>query len=408
MKKRRAKGQGGQKPDGTWSGSITLGGKRRWLYGKTHAEVQVKLARLRADHDKGLPTDPPREKVGAFLKRWQEHEARVSVRPSTYRLYTGLIQTHVTRQREDGSWTGIGSIRLARLSPGDVKALLAEAEAQGKTPRLRQLMFAVLHRAFQTALKEGIVPRNVLDAVTRPRVARKEMKVLTAAQVGTFLKVASGHRLEALYILALTRGMRQGEMFGLQWDDLDLDAKTLSIQRQLTDGNGHPTLAEPKTARGRRRLDLPTMLVDALKAHRTRMLAEGHYQAGGLIFVDTQGHPLRASNVARNSFIPLLVKAGLATEDPETKQVTRRAIRFHDLRHTCATLALASGVPAKVVQEMLGHSTISVTLDLYGHVLPGMMHDEGGGADRRGRHRCRRRAGVTPEGSGSEGRRLEP
>lgn len=201
------------------------------------------------------------------------------------------------------------------------------------------------------------------------------MHVLTAAQVGDFLKAARDDRLEALYVVAVSTGLRWGELTGLTWTDLDLQAGVARIQRQMTEGNGHPALAELKTARSRRQIHLPTRAIVALRQHRQRQFAELGRQE--LVFTDTRGGPLRASNVLRQSFIPLLERAGLAKreKDAEGREHVIRAHRFHDLRHTAATLLLQQNVNPKIVSEILGHSQIALTLDTYSHVLPSMQQD---------------------------------
>ena len=191
----------------------------------------------------------------------------------------------------------------------------------------------------------------------RPRVPRKEFRVLDADEARRLLEAAKGDRLEALLVLALTTGMRQGELLGLQWEDVDLKNGTIYVRRTLLEVDGRLTTGETKSGRNRR-LDLPEIAVEALREHRKRMMAEGH--PGPWVFCDTKGGPIRKNNLIRRWFKPLLEKAGL----PE--------IRFHDLRHTAATLLLTLGVHPKVVQERLGHSQISVTLDTYSHVLPSL------------------------------------
>jgi integrase len=159
--------------------------------------------------------------------------------------------------------------------------------------------------------------------------------------------------------LAVTAGMRLGELFGLQWPDIDLAKATLMVRRTLCELEGELFVSEPKTAKGRRRIDLPKMAVDALWRHKKRMLVEG-FAAVEWVFCNSHGGPLRRSHFHANDFKPLLKRAKLP------------AIRFHDLRHTSATLLLSAGVHPKIVQERLGHSQISVTLDTYSHVLPTM------------------------------------
>ncbi len=189
---------------------------------------------------------------------------------------------------------------------------------------------------------------------------RKELRTLNAEEAQRLLEAAKGDRLEALLVLALTTGMRQGELLGLQWEDVDLKTGTVYIRRTLLELKGKLTLGETKSGRNRR-VDLPDIAVETLREHRKRMLAEGH--PGPWVFCDTQGGPIRKSNLTRRWFKPLLQRAGL----PD--------IRFHDLRHTAATLLLTLGVHPKIVQERLGHSQISLTLDTYSHVLPSMQRE---------------------------------
>jgi integrase len=274
------------------------------------------------------------------------------VRDSTYRLYEGLIRLHVLPK--------IGGIGLSRIAPAHVQGVLSSMEQDGKSARLRQMVFAVLHVAFGQAARWGMMVRNVCDVVTRPRAPRPTTQVLTPDQVAVLLAAARGDRLEALYVLAVSTGLRQGELLGLQWEDMGLEGGTVQVRRQLAENNGHPLLVEPKTAAARRRVDLPAVAVLALLDHRARMSTEGRSVGEGFVFTDTAGGPIRKSNLIRRSFEPLLARAGLPR------------IKFHALRHTAATLLLAEGVHPKIVQERLGHSRINLTLDVYSHLLPSM------------------------------------
>jgi integrase len=233
-----------------------------------------------------------------------------------------------------------------------------------------------------------MVPRNVCEAVARPRAPRTTMQTLTAAQVRQLLEAAKGDRLQALYVLAASTGMRQGELLGLQWEDVDLDRGAVQVRHQLQEVAGRLALVEPKTARSRRRVDLPAVAVMALIEHRGCMKRAGGSVGEGYVFTDTEGGPLRKSNLLRRSFFPLLSlrdlrealrKQGVA-EDALPKPLPR--IRFHDLRHTAATLHLAGGTHPKVVQEMLGHSTIGMTLDTYSHTGPSMQKEAAATMDR--------------------------
>ncbi len=357
MRSRRGRGEGSvfRRRDGVWVGVVTAGyddrgkRKRRTVYGATKGDVLEKLARLRADALGGMLGDPQRLTVATFLHRWLEDVARPSVRASVHRRYTEIVRLRIVPH--------IGGVVLSRLTPAHVQGMLAFLE-KGVSPRGRQMAYDRLHRALGQALQWGMVPRNVCDAVTRPRAPRPTMQVLIPEQVNALLEVARADRFHALYVLAVATGLRQGELLGLQWDDVDLGRAVLHVRRALHELAGRLWLDEPKSAKARRTVDLPVIAVAVLREHRERMLAEGHPH--GFVFCDTQGGPVRKSNLVRRSFLPLLKRAGLPR------------IRFHDLRHTAATLLLLQGVHPKVVQERLGHSQISITLDTYSHVLPSM------------------------------------
>jgi integrase len=217
-----------------------------------------------------------------------------------------------------------------------------------------------------------MIARNPAAVVTPPRAARHEIRPLTPEQARVLLAVCEGERLGALYVLALTTGMRRGELLGLRWADVDLVARVLGVRSTLYRAEGRLVLAEPKTARSRRLIHLAPEAVAALRAHRDRQLQERlqlgpAWDAHDLVFANELGRPIEAQNMIRRSFYPLLERAGLPR------------IRFHDLRHSTATLLLTSGVHPKVVSEILGHATIGITLDTYSHVLPAM-HREAVGA----------------------------
>jgi integrase len=216
-------------------------------------------------------------------------------------------------------------------------------------------------RSGPTALTTAVIPRNAATSAKLPQLRQAEISPLSPAQAKAFLEAAQGDRLEALYVLAITAGLRQGELLGLMWEDVDLEAGTLQARRTLSNG----TFAASKTAKSRRNVKSAANALETLKHHRKRQLDERErmanlWQEHGLVFVTGIGTPINRHNLNCRSFKPLLKHAGL----PD--------IRFHDLRHICATLLLSKGVHAKFVQELLGHATIAVTLDTYSHVLPGM------------------------------------
>lgn len=355
---RRGSGEGSifQRSDGIWTATLNIGydsqgkRKRRTVYGKTKAEVRDKLIKLQSDAQNGLLVDPNRKTIGQFLEAWLEGVARPSIRPSTYVRYERIIRLYINPY--------LGGVTLTKLTPPQVQSAYATMERDGLSSSKRESAHTILRMALDQALKWGLVARNVCTAVQKPRVKKKAFQVLSPEEAQRFLEAAEEDRLYALYVLAVTTGLRQGEMLALRWQDVDLKAGTVSVRHTLVDLNGKLELGEPKTAKGKRSVVLPAMATQALRDHRKTMLAEGNY--GEWVFCDTTGGLMRKSNFVRRSFKPILKKAKV----PE--------VRFHDLRHTAATMLLSEGVHPKVVQEILGHSQISVTLDTYSHVLPSM------------------------------------
>ena len=236
--------------------------------------------------------------------------------------------------------------------------------------RTVRYIHTTLHKALKQAVMDGLIPRNVTEAVKPPQPTREEMHPLTPEQAKVLLQTAheTRDRLEALYVLAIHTGLRQGELLGLKWDDVDLEDDSLQVRRTLAITKSGLVFSFPKTTGSRRSVKLTSKATKALKSHLERQLAEidgvgslwNPGDADGLIFASETGEPLARRAVTKQKFKPLLRRAGL----PE--------IRFHDLRHTCATLLLTRNVNPKIVSEMLGHATIAITLDTYSHVLPNM------------------------------------
>jgi integrase len=360
--RKRANGEGSisQHPDGRWWARVTLAnGKRKAFYGKTRREVQEKLTATLRDMQQGIAPTPQQETIAQYLTRWLEHTARPTVRPKTYHSYAQLVRLHLV--------PGLGRHRLAALGPQPVQQFLNDKLAAGLSPRTVQYLRAILRRALGQALKWGLVARNVVTLVDSPRVRRPEVEPFTPDQARAFLAAVQGDRLEALYTVAVALGLRQGEALGLRWADVDLDAGTLRVAVALQRIDGELRFVEPKSQRSRRTLPLPPRVVAALRAHRARQLEERlqagpYWQDHRLVFPTTLGTPLDARNVTR-WYHRLLDRAELPHR------------RFHDLRHTAASLLLVQGVAPRVVMETLGHSQISLTMDTYSHVMPVLQRD---------------------------------
>jgi len=227
--------------------------------------------------------------------------------------------------------------------------------------------------AYSPTISCGVLPnlmgRNVCDLVDAPRVPKQELQVLDVEQAQQFLEAAKSDPLEALYIAALTTGMREGELLALKWKDIDFQQGTIQVKRTIARvrGQGFKVL-EPKTPKSRRSIHLAPMTLEALKHHRIRqrqqrLIAGAAWEEHDWVFCNSLGKPMERGNMVKRSFRRVLTRAGL----PQ--------IRFHDLRHSCATLLLSMGVHPKIVQERLGHSQIAVTLDTYSHVLPSLQEE---------------------------------
>lgn len=345
-----------KRKDGRWEARISVDhGSRKAFYGRTRQEVSRKLAvALKARQD-GLPLVAERQTVGQYLEHWLE-STRPSLRPRTWLRYEQLLRLHVVPE--------IGKVRLVRLSPQHLQRLYAGRLEAGLSPASVVQLHAVLRRALGQATKWSLVARNVASLVTPPRIERREMATLSPEQTRTLVEAAAGDRLEALYVLAINTGMRQGELLALRWTDVDLDAGALHVRATLQRTREGFVFTEPKTTSSRRQVALTRAAVEALRRHRARQLQWRieaiAWEDNDLVFANEVGQPLDGTAVLRRSFYPLLERSNLPR------------IRFHDLRHTAATLLLGQGVHPKIVSEMLGHSQIAITLDLYSHVTPTM------------------------------------
>jgi integrase len=369
VSKKRGNGEGSiyRRKDGRWVGQYSVytatGPKYRYLYGKTRAAVAEKLTKAMADRNGGLIFDAGNLTVGEYLDSWLSDSVRGTVRPSTFERHEGIIRLHIK--------PSLGRVGLKKLTPAHVRGLHREKLDTGLSPATVRKIHSTLHKALTQAVADGLIPRNAAD-VKAPRPAPEEMQPLSEAEARAFLDAARGDRFEPLYVLAISTGLRRGELLGLRWKDVDLERGTLRVGRALVREGGRYTLGETKTRRGRRQINLTPRTVNALRVHRKKQLEEKMrradlYKDHGLIFASGVGTLVHPENMVKRSFKPLLERSGLPK------------IRFHDLRHTCATLLLGRGVHPKLVQELLGHATIAMTLDTYSHYLPSM-GDQAAGA----------------------------
>jgi integrase len=312
--------------------------------------------------DQGLPIVTDAHTVEQYFTHWLA-TIQPTVKPRTYVRYAGEVRGHLL--------PALGRLKLAKVTAQHLERLYADLlqpEGQGLAPASVAHLHAVIHKALTTAHRQHLVAQNVADLVTAPsaRKHRREMQVLSAEQANALLAAARGDRLEVLYLLALTTGARLGELLALRWADVDFAAGVLEIAHSLYfDAAGAWALTAPKTAKGKRRIELTDGAIRALKQHERhqkaeRLAAGPAWQDHGFIFTRANGAPLRGTHVLERQFRPLLRRAGLPP------------VRFHDLRHTAATLLLADGVNVLVVSQLLGHSDISMTLGVYAHLNPTM------------------------------------
>jgi integrase len=364
MARRRGRGEGGigrRAEDGLWYARLDLGrdaaGKRRsrTVYSRTRRGAAEKLQSLLHDRRRGLPVAADRQTVGAFLDHWLAESVAPAVRPRTHESYAQLVRSYIA--------PAIGHRPLLTLEHAHVQELVTGLLASGKAARTARYTLAVLRRALGRAVLWGRVPRNVALLVTPPPLTRQERAVLTPAQGRALLAAARGHRHEALYRVALSLGLRIGEVLGLRWEDVDLAAGTLRVAQAVGRVGGKLVFGAPKTPRSRRILPLPAALARALAAERDRQRADreragDRWRERGLVFTTRAGTPLEPRNAVR-AFKALLKEADL----PD--------IRFHDLRHSCASLLVAAGHHPRVVMETLGHSQIGITMEVYSHVYTG-------------------------------------
>jgi integrase len=340
-------------------------GKRRqkWHPGhRTKKAAETALTDILGRLGRGEYVEPSRETVAAFLEEWLAALPR-SRRPGTVALYETLARAYVLRY--------IGDVRLQSLTPARLNelytTLLASGAHQGRPLSSKSVLnvHTTLHRALEDATRWGRLARNPATLADPPQGTSRAMRIWTAEELAAFLRHIREDRLYPAWLTLATTGLRRGELLGLQWPDIGQER--LSISRTWILVGGQPTLSNPKTDAGKRTVPIPPETVSALKAWRARQaeerLAYGPaWDSRGFVFTREDGVPLHPDWFSR-TFERYARGAGLPR------------IRVHDLRHTWASLALEAGVPAKVVQEILGHASVSITLDTYSHVLPAMREE---------------------------------
>ena len=372
--RRRSHGEGSiykRESDGRWVGSLHLGyvaGKRvrKTVYGKTEREVLQKLGELRRAAEMGQDLRQPTLTVSAWLEQWLRIKEAEGVRPSTMRFYRQLSSGHLE--------PALGSTRLDRLTPADVRAFLNKKSESHLSPATVAHLLRLLRNTLGEAERLDLIPRNVAKAVRMPRVEPYVAQALTVADARRLLAAMRGHRLEALFTTALVMGLRKGELLGLSWSDLDFDNNQMHVHRALQRVDGRLRLVPTKSRASSRALAVPAGLMRVLAAHRAaqheeRLRLGTNWPGTDLVFTSTTGSPLEPRNVSRE-WDKIRRPAGLPT------------LRLHDLRHSCASILTALGVHPRVVMEMLRHSEVGVTMNVYAHVSTTLQQDAADALDR--------------------------
>jgi len=354
-----------------WTAVLDLGfegGKRRRkaIYGRDRGDVQAKLDEARHNLRRGLLVAGPKVTTGQWLERWLRDVAKPLVRPSTFRRYKDITEQHIA--------PSLGRIPLERLTPADVRQLLNAKLGAGLAPRTVHHVRSVLRTALHQAERDGLIQRNAAALVESPRVEGKEMQSFTPEQARAFQQGIKADPEQALYLVALDSGLRQGEVLGLRWQDVDLDQGAFSLAHALQRVEGRLVLVELKTRKSKRTVKLGVVAAKALRDHRAWQVRE-QLRLGplwidhGLVFTGDHGLPLDGTALTKR-FQALLARVGLPR------------MRFHDLRHSSATLLMSQHVPARVVMERLGHSTINLTLNTYSHVIQALNQEAADAMDR--------------------------
>lgn len=391
-----------KRDNGRWTMRVFIGrdpdtGKRKFVT-RTYdrkKDAEAEARRLERMRDVGTLTQPSKEPLGKYLKRWLDEEKQGKVRARTLHEYRGMVRRYIEEPPEGAP--PIGAIPLHRLTPAAFSGLYTFLwKDHGLAPRTLQYLHTVLRQAMGYAVKTGALGRNPTDHVspaTQRRgqegsdgASRKTVRAMSEEQASAFLEASRVDRYHALWCVLLTGGLRPGEALGLAWEHVDLEEGRVHVQRALTRrGVDGWKLVEPKTSKARRVVVLPAVTVAALRSWkatqaRERLQLGEEYEDNGLVFTTEFGAPLDGSNLYARNFRRIMAAAKLGKWETvrvgdrvkANEKRFRPAFRMYDLRHSCATLLLKRGVNPKIVQERLGHASITLTLDTYSHVLPDM------------------------------------
>jgi integrase len=324
--------------------------KRRFFCGPTVSAVRMARDRYLAEAGRATPQVEERDtpSVAQYSERFVEH-AKANTRATTARSYEQVLRLHIEPY--------IGSVRLTELTRERILDVYDQVKRK-VSASMAARVHVTLRAMLNLALEERVIESSPLASIRKaaPRYKPPKVEALSRSQALAVLREAKGHRLEALFVVAFSTGMRQGELFALRWSDIDLTKRTLSVVRSAQEVNGEITFVDPKTEASRRRIALSRLAVSALRSRQR--IAAGECHESELVFPSEYGYPLRKSNFIRRVWEPIRCAAAIGM------------VRFHILRHTAASLLLAEGIHPKVVSEMLGHSSVRITLDTYSHLVP--------------------------------------
>ncbi len=379
---RQRKDRNGKKLD-VWEAMITLGRdpgtgkvKRLPVYGKTQQECRDKLIETMQSIKTQTFIEPHKTTVESWLDTWLKEYKKDNIRPTTYSSYENIIRVHIK--------PNIGKAYLKELRPEQIQRFYNERRTSGLSARTIRNIHVVLHEALEQAMRNNLIIRNVSEATTLPKQEKKEMRVLTTEEQDKFLKILSENKSGIIFKLDLASGMRRGELLGLRWKDVDLKEGVLRVNQSLsrtkvnfdkesTENKTAIMIQKPKTKKGERSIPLFSSIISDLKEHKMAEKAKfqtlgwddikiKQYFKDGFVFTNELGGHIEPRNLTRK-FYALVKAAGIPKAN------------LHALRHSLATRLLEMNVSPKVVQEILGHSTITLTLDTYSHVMPELKRD---------------------------------
>jgi integrase len=344
-----------QMASGKWRAQVTVGGKRLSSVKASKKEAQQWLRQMLSQVDRGMTYGSAVALFGGFLESFLEAK-KDKLRRSTYDQYYRVVYKYIL--------PALGDVRFQDLKPYTIQGFYDRLVAEGVGKRMVQITHSVVHSSLEHAEMIGLVQRNPSKGLSLPSTAKSRAGSWTESEASSFIVALKGQRNEHLYHMALTTGMRQGELLGLQWKDVDWINRTLFVVRQafMPEGGGYK-FVEPKTKNGKRMVDLSSADIKILRLQFAKVnelcrFAGDRWTENDLVFPSIVGTPQSRWNIEKE-FKKFIEAAGVPV------------IRFHDLRHTAASLMLNHGVEAFIVSRRLGHSTVQITMDLYGHILPG-------------------------------------